>query len=223
MVLDPSRGTKFYRNSNDPLHIHLSIPQKGSTAKILLIHGEHIAIQKVNLQTEIIPISPHQEYLLANLSQFTLTIEFDHDPNMHEILFDPYRYEQNPYGIIDPEEFRNSQIVPDGYMDILPKWYSIKFTYPTRNLIYIRPQLGLSIQAHRKRTEDWKVIQGHPLVIANSRIHYSVHPGDTFHTEIGKFHAIFNNTNSWAVIEEHYSGKFEEEDIIRVFNPNHYH
>jgi mannose-6-phosphate isomerase-like protein (cupin superfamily) len=91
------------------------------------------------------------------------------------------------------------------------------------NLIYVRPQSGLSIQDHTKRTEDWKVIQGHPLIIANSRIHYSVQPGDNFHTRKGKYHAIFNNTDNWVVIEERYTGTFEEKDIIRVFNPNRYY
>jgi mannose-6-phosphate isomerase-like protein (cupin superfamily) len=66
-------------------------------------------------------------------------------------------------------------------------------------------------------------VEGHPFIIANSKMHYSVNPGDTFHTDRGKIHAIFNPTNEWVAIEETYTGKFEEEDILRIFNPNHYH
>jgi len=32
-----------------------------------------------------------------------------------------------------------------------------------------------------------------------------------------------NNLEQFVLIEEKWSGKFDEEDIIRAFNPNNYH
>ncbi len=55
----------------------------------------------------------------------------------------------------DPEEFKSQHPVPDGYIDILTKWYSIKFTYPEFNYIFIRPGVGISLQMHAMREEHW--------------------------------------------------------------------
>jgi mannose-6-phosphate isomerase-like protein (cupin superfamily) len=220
--LHPSRGTKLYRNSKNPLIINVSAKDVVDIIEILLIKGELIEIQKLDSENRTIKILPNQEYLLVNLSSVPIFFEYDQNPDTHEQLFDPYRYETNPFDVIDPETFKKTHSIPEGYSDILAKWYSIKFTYPDKNLIHIRPHLGISIQSHTKRTEDWKIIQGHPIIIANSKVHYTVNPGDEFQTDSGKIHAIFNNTDDWVVIEESYTGTFEEEDIVRVFNPNHY-
>lgn len=222
VVLKSCRGTKLFRNREENLTIQVSGNNGQIITKILLIRGEHIGIRKIDSNKHTIQVSPNQEYFLVNLSNTELTLDFTQNPQMHELLFDPYQYEKNPFEIINPDVFQKTHSVPKGYIDILPKWYSIKFTYPNKNLIYIRPHLGVSIQSHTKRTEDWTVIEGRPIIIANSKMFYSVNPGDKFHTDSGNIHSIFNHMDSWAIIEEIYSGKFEEEDIVRIFNPNHY-
>ena len=223
IVLHPSRGTKLYRNGETPSHIDVGAKDFVTIIEILLIQGGDISIQKLDIRNNIIEILPNQEYLCVNLSNVPITLNFDQSPEEHELLFDPYQYENNLFEVINPEEFKHTHSVPGGYIDILPKWYSVKFTYPKKNLIFIRPHLGISIQSHTKRTEDWKIIEGHPLIIADSKVYYSVNPNDTFHTDSGNIHAIFNNTDDWVAIEETYTGIFEEQDIVRVFNPNRYY
>ncbi len=222
LVLHPSRGTKLYRIAETPLQIEIGAKEHVLKIEILLIQGEDVSIQKLDIHSNIIQLLPKQEFLCVNLSNVPITLKFNQNTSILEVLFDPYEFENSPFDEVNPEEFKQTHSVPDGYMDILSKWYSIKFTYPTKNLIFIRPHLGVSIQSHLKRSEDWTIVQGTPIIIANSQIFYSVHPGDTFHTDKGKLHSIFNPTNEWVVLEEHYDGQFEEEDIIRVFNPNHY-
>ncbi len=223
LVLAPSRGSKLYRNHDEPLQIQVKGEGGSWLVPMLLIAGTQIEFRDIERSNSTIQIKPTQEYLLINLSNRSITLEFSQDYRNHDILFDPYRYENSPFAAIDPSEFTKTHTIPPGYNDILTKWYSIKFTYPEKNLIFLRPHLGISIQSHIKRTEDWRIIEGHPYIIANSVMHYVVKPGDTFHTDNGKIHAIFNPTDEWVAIEETYTGKFDEEDIMRIFNPNHYH
>jgi hypothetical protein len=222
IVLNSSRGTNLYRNGEDPLRIELGAREFLTKIDILLVQGNDVSAQKVDIRDNSIHILPKQEYQIVNLSSVPITLKFEIDPLSQEILFDPYKYEEKPFDTIDPAEFIKDHPVPKGYIDILAKWYSIKFTYPNKNLIHIRPYLGISIQLHTERAEDWKIIQGHPIIIANSKIYYSVNPDDTFHTDRENLHGILNPTNNWVIIEEKYTGKFEEDDIKRVFNPNHY-
>ena len=39
---------------------------------------------------------------------------------------------------------------------------------------------------------------------------------------LGAMHTVINPTDDWILIKEHCEGTFDEEDIVRVFNPNHY-
>jgi mannose-6-phosphate isomerase-like protein (cupin superfamily) len=223
IVLNPSRGTKLYRNQENPLHILVSTKNYVKPCLSLLIDGNFIGFLKLDSQNFPITISPRNEFLLVNLSDVPFSLELDHNPKELECLFDPYLYEKKPFEIINPADFISTHSVSRGYIDVLAKWYSIKFTYPDKNLIHIRPHMGISIQSHTKRNEDWEIIKGHPIIIANSEMHYSVKPNDHFHVNKGELHGIFNPTDEWVVIKEKYSGEFEEDDIIRVFNPNHYY
>ena len=222
LVIQPSRGTKLYRNRESKLKVEIGAQEYINQIEILVLQGKDVSIQKIDIRNNRIQFLPNQEFLLVNLSSVSVTLKFSVDTDTFEVVFDPYAYEKSHYDKILPEEFTQSHSIPEGYVDILSKWYSIKFTYPKKNLIFIRPHLGISIQSHTKRTEDWVIVQGHPIIIANSKVHYSVKPGDEFHTDQGNIHAIFNPTDNWVAIEETYSGIFEEEDIVRIFNPNHY-
>ena len=60
---------------------------------------------------------------------------------------------------------REEHPIPDGYIDTLPKWYSIKYTYPDFNYIFVCPGLGISIQVDSMREEYWEVLEGHPIIL----------------------------------------------------------
>ncbi|MBN2154704.1 MAG: hypothetical protein JW776_01490 [Candidatus Lokiarchaeota archaeon] len=223
LILKSSRGTKLYQNTDTKMRINLDSKGYLSNSEFLIIQGNSISLHKLTTDVNPLIIPFNQAYMVVNLSDHPFLLTFSHDYSKHFILFDPYRYEKHPPDVINPKEFEMVHNVPKGYIDILPKWYSIKFTYPTRNIIYIRPNLGISIQKHTKRTEEWRILEGYPIIIANSQVYYSVKPGDIFHTDRGKMHSVFNPTDKWVIIEESYEGTFAEEDIIRIFNPNHYH
>jgi mannose-6-phosphate isomerase-like protein (cupin superfamily) len=123
-------------------------------------------------------------------------------------------------------EFCKKYNVPGGYIDILNKWYSIKFTYPDYNLIYIKPETGISIQIHQFRDEHWKILEGNPIIINANLVHYFAEKGTEFLNAKMMYHSVLNpnkNPEQFVIIEEKWSGKFDEEDITRLFNPNNYH
>ncbi|MFX0136982.1 MAG: hypothetical protein ACFFDN_25310, partial [Candidatus Hodarchaeota archaeon] len=124
-----------------------------------------------------------------------------------------------------PELFREIYNVPKGYIDTLPKWYSFKFIYPDYNLIFIRPEFGLSIQIHKYRNEYWEILDGKPIIINGNTVHYFVESGKKFQNLINTYHSIINpnkKENKFVVIKEKWNGIFDEKDIERVFNPNQY-
>ena len=54
---------------------------------------------------------------------------------------------------------------------------------------------------------------------------YYVENGIKLDNPKGSLHSIINpnkDPNKWVIIKESWSGKFDEEDIERIFNPNHY-
>ncbi len=222
LVLQPSRGTKLYRNGETELHVEIGVKEKINRIEILLIQHNDVSVHKLEIHNNTIDFLPNEEFLCVNLSNVPITLKFNIDPSLLKVLFDPYEFENSPFDVIVPEEFKLIHSIPDGYIDVLAKWYSIKFTYPKKNLIFLRPHLGVSIQSHSKRSEDWRIIEGRPIIIANSKVYYHVTPGDAFHTDKGNIHAVFNPSEEWVLIEETYTGVFEEEDIVRLFNPNHY-
>ena len=125
-----------------------------------------------------------------------------------------------------PEQFIDRYNVPKGFIDTLPMWYSFKFTYPNYNLIFIRPEFGLSIQIHKERNEFWEVLDGKPIIINGNKVHYYVESGIKFQNKINTFHSVINpnkEVDKFIIIKERWSGKFDENDIKRIFNPNNYY
>jgi mannose-6-phosphate isomerase-like protein (cupin superfamily) len=187
----------------------------------LLIPADHVGLVGHHGLTLIIP--PDVPYMILNTSTVNITVELKESPASERILYDPYKFEHEDHSDYDPKEFQKSHNVPEGYVDTLPKWYSVKFTYPQFNYIFVRPSLGLSLQIHKMREEHWEILQGSPIIIADHKVYYNVHPGQKFSIPFGTFHTVINpSAIEWVLFKESYDGSFDENDIIRVFNPNHY-
>ena len=229
-TLKTGRGTKLYQNSDTSISVNIS-PSKPNESpqwdEILMILGDLVApinhLGRNSSRGLQIIIPPFSQYMVINSGKIDLVLSFKSDSTNHEILYDPYLYEEESHKNYDPEEFKSQHPVPDGYLDILTKWYSIKFTYPEFNYIFIRPGVGISLQMHAMREEHWEVLQGQPIIIAGSKISYDTKLNSQFDISLGAFHTVINPSDSeWVLIKESCKGKFDEEDIIRVFNPNHY-
>ncbi len=228
--LKSGRGTNLFQNIDASLTIDISSAKPTESPKwdeILMILGTLIApinhLGRISPHGLQIVIPPFSQYMVINSGKIDLDLSFDLNTKNHKIMYDPYLYEKEIHKNYDPEEFKSHHPVPDGYIDILSKWYSIKFTYPDFNYIFIRPGLGISLQIHAMREEHWEVLQGQPIIIAGSKISYDTKLKSQFDIPLGAFHTVTNPSDSeWVLIKESYTGKFDEEDIVRIFNPNHY-
>lgn len=228
-----SRGTKLRRNNGSSITLKITQSQSAQAQtpqwdQILMILGTLIApinhLGRISPSGLEIIIPPFSQYMVINSGEIDLQLFFGADIENHEILYDPYFYENEEHMNYDPDEFKAQHPVPDGYIDILPKWYSIKFTYPNYNYIFIRPRLGISLQMHAMREEHWEILQGRPIIIAGSEVSYETVPGSKFSIPLGALHTVINPSDSeWVLIKESYTGRFDEQDIVRVFNPNHYY
>ncbi|MHA1724369.1 MAG: hypothetical protein ACTSXH_05945 [Promethearchaeota archaeon] len=217
-ALFPERGTCLRVNNSTSLRIELDPPIKEN---ILVINGEHFFYEK--LTEDRLIIAPNMPYMIINRSKFKIILNYNKEIKYHSILYDPYKFENKNLKTINPEEFKQIYEVPDGYVDILAKWYSIKFTYPRYNLIYIKPEMGISIQKHALRDEFWEVLGGNPIILSGNKVYYFVKEREKFMNKKGDFHAIFNpNKGLYVILKESWSGQFDEKDIQRVFNPNKY-
>ncbi len=218
-IIEPEKGTLLRKNGSKILII--TIPEE-LLDKIFIINHTDFLIGNISLNK--LEIAPNNYYMIINKSISLLEIEYNLDISNHEIIYDPYIYENDEKMNIDPQEFIKTHKVPSGYTDILSKWYSIKFTYLDYSLLYIKPNLGISIQTHKKRNEKWEILGGKPIILIGNKVHYFVESGSIFKHNLGTFHTIINPNkyNTFAKLKENWSGKFEEEDIERVFNPNAY-
>ncbi|TFF99800.1 MAG: hypothetical protein EU541_03925 [Promethearchaeota archaeon] len=218
--LAPDRGTKLRKNGSEVLKISVNFETLGN---IFIINESEFLTDKISAEDLI--ISPHSHYMLINKANYVITVKYDKDISSHQVIYDPYKYENEEKRQIDPHQFKSSHEVPDGYIDILPKWYSIKFTYPDYNIIYIKPEMGISFQIHKERTEYWEIIGGNPIILNDHTLHYFVRSGTKFKNHIGTYHSIINpnqKDGEYVILKERWSGNFDEQDIKRVFNPNHY-
>lgn len=234
IILKSGRGTKMYRNGDSKLEISIdfkdgmdNLSSEIHEMNLMYIIGTSLKYDKVsNLFTDLknakITIPAKTEYMIVNTTHRELILNLSNDTEDQYLVYDPYLYESEDHKTVDSEEFKQNHDIHPGYIDILAKWYSIKFTYPNENLIFIRPGLGISYQTHKMRQERWKVETGHPIIISGDKVIYNTNPGDEFEHPVGGIHTIINPTNDWISITETYNGEFDEEDISRIFNPNKY-
>jgi mannose-6-phosphate isomerase-like protein (cupin superfamily) len=220
-TIKPNRGTSLRKNGDNELII--SIDPK-YLSKMFLVNGTSFFAG--NLKASNLKVKSKDYYMIINKWDKNVIVKYNTNINHHEIIYDPYKFELSKKRKIDPENFSKIHNVPNGYIDVLNKWYSIKFTYPDYNLIYIEPEIGISVQIHQYRSEHWKILKGYPIIINANKVYYFVEEGTEFLSPKMTYHSVINpnkNPKEFVIIEERWSGKFDEDDITRVFNPNNYH
>ncbi len=177
------------------------------------------------IRSENLTVAPNTHYMVINKAEHEFQVHYNYDISNHPIVYNPYKYTDQVKQKIDPKAFQSSHEVPEGYKDILAKWYSIKFTYSEFNLIFIKPEMGISFQIHRVRTEYWEILGGKPIVLNGNKVYYYVESGTHFKNPIGAYHSIINPNNQdgeYVILKERWGGHFDEKDIKRVYNPNRY-
>lgn len=220
-IIQPKKGTNLRKNGQEKLTILID---SNALKKIFLINGTTFFTQ--NLTASNLVVKPNDCYMIINKGDEEINVKYSIVISGHIVIYEPYMYESFKKESFDPIQFSKKFNVPDGYIDTLAKWYSIKFTYPDYNLIYIKPKIGISIQTHKFRSEMWKVLKGKPIIINGNKVHYFVENGTEFLNAKMTYHSVINPNNNpeqFVLIEEKWSGEFDEEDIIRAFNPNNYH
>ncbi len=218
----PGRGTELRKNLNQSLTISVASPAPN---KIRILVGDTFyPYSELTSKSNKIEIKNQENYWIINLSESEGYVILESDADLkYKVLYDPYLLEHADKRDFDAKEMQKKFGVPDGFIDTLPKWYSIKFTYPNYNLIFVRPGVGISVQTHTKRNEHWEIVSGNPYIIVGNKIHYDVASNTKFDIPIGTEHTIINpNKDEWVSLKETYTGIFDEKDIERVYNPNNY-
>lgn len=216
----PQRSTVLRRNGSQDLKIEIV---KKNLQEIFLINGTTFKTEEISSSDLL--IKPNSFYMVINIGKNSLDLYYNQDISSHLIIYDPYKYESSQRIPLRPEIFLKRYNISEDYIDTLPKWYSFKFSYPNYNLIFVRPEFGLSIQLHQYRNEVWEILEGNPIIINRDKVYYFVKTGITFQTPINTYHSVINpnkERNKYVVLKESWSGKFDENDINRVFNPNKY-
>ncbi len=219
ITLNAERGSPLWQAP--PSGVTLEILD-GELSQVAGILGDHFFAQ---WPFKLRAIHPPLAIMVINLGKSPVKFLLSTPMSPEQILWDPYVHEQAPPPEINPDAFKREETpvpVPDGYVDTLAKWYSVKYSYLDYNLIFIRPQLGISFQTHAQRGEHWEIMAGSPIIVAGSHVTFDAKVGTHFELPVGSVHGIINPSKEWAAIKETWSGYFDEQDITRVFNPNHY-
>ncbi|MFX1500228.1 MAG: hypothetical protein ACFFDH_04600 [Promethearchaeota archaeon] len=217
----PNKRSTFLRKTNSK-ELIIEINQK-PLSDIFLINGSDFKTKEIK-DSDLV-VKPNSYYMIINNGKGSLKIIYNQDISNHQIVYDPYKFETSQRILLESQWFKERYSIPEGYIDILPKWYSFKFTYKDFNLIFIRPEFGLSIQVHKYRNESWEILEGNPIIINGSNVYYFVEDGRTFQNPINTYHSIINpnkDKKKFVLIKEKWNGIFDEYDIDRVFNPNHF-
>ncbi|MFX0040034.1 MAG: hypothetical protein ACFFCY_11350 [Promethearchaeota archaeon] len=218
--IPPQKSTSLRKNSSQQLKICII---KDRFNDIFLINGDSFLTEGI-LDSDLV-IKPKSYYMVINNGKEVLKIKYNQDISNHKVIYNPYKFEFSKKVNLDSEFFKKRYNIPEGYIGTLPKWYSFKFTYPEHNLIFIKPEYGLSIQIHNYRNEVWEILKGKPIIISKNKVHYFVKTGTIFHNPINAYHSVFNpnkEKDEFVIIKEKWNGNFDEEDIRRIFNPNQY-
>lgn len=219
-IIPTQRSSLLRRNGSQELIIEV---EDKKYKDLFLINGSDFITEDI-AESDLI-IKPNSYYMVINNGIKQININYNQDISRHNIIYNPYKFEFSKKIILDRYFFEDKYEIPEGYIDVLPKWYSFKFIYPDYNLIFVRPEFGISIQIHYYRKEFWEILKGEPIVINENKIYYFVKEGTKFQSSINTFHSIINankEENTFIMIKEKWSGDFHENDIKRVFNPNHY-
>ncbi len=216
--IGPKKGTSLRKNGSKSLAITIG---GGILYDIIMIIGSTIS-QKITKSDLHVPSDEY--YMIINNSNLSdLEIFYDQDISKHEIIYDPYKFENIEKTALLAKFFIEQYDIPKNYTIILPKWYSFKFSYPDYNLIFIKPGLGISFQVHKNRNEIWEILEGEPIIIAGNNVYYEVEKGIKFEIPINTIHSVINpSIKNFVLLKETWTGKFDEKDITRIFNPNNF-
>ncbi|MFX0069828.1 MAG: hypothetical protein ACFFAO_01945 [Candidatus Hermodarchaeota archaeon] len=220
-IIYPQKSTVLRKNNDQKLKLFINEDQLKS---VFLINNTRFITE--NLSLFDLEINPHDYYMIINNANDAIEIEYDLDVSNHQIVYNPFKHENSEKINLKEEFFKERFKVPKGYIDTLPKWYSFKFTYPEYNLIFIKPELGISIQIHESRSESWEIIAGKPIILSGNIVYYYVKKGTIIQHSENTYHTIINpnkDPEAFVMVKERWSGNFMEEDIQRVFNPNNYY
>ena len=80
--------------------------------------------------------------------------------------------------------------------------------------LWIEPDMRISYQFHRYRTEDWVVVEGNGTITRND-VEEEAKIGDTFFIGIEQRHRIKGGKNGITIIEVQ-RGDCKEDDIVRL-------
>ena len=80
--------------------------------------------------------------------------------------------------------------------------------------LFVEPDMRISLQFHRYRTEDWVVVNGNGT-ITQGNLETECKVGDTFFIPIEQRHRIMGGKNGITIIEVQ-RGKCVEDDIVRL-------
>ena len=86
-------------------------------------------------------------------------------------------------------------------------------TYCVKQL-WVEPEMRISLQFHRYRTEDWIVVDGDGIITQNN-LDTEASVGDKFFIGIEQRHRITGGKNGINIIEVQ-RGDCREEDIVRL-------
>jgi mannose-6-phosphate isomerase-like protein (cupin superfamily) len=214
------RSSSLRKNNSKKLELFID---KNSLTNIFLINGN--SFKTINVKESDLIVDPHENYMIINNGWQPIDIDYNLDVSDHQVLYDPYLHENSEKINFTKELFLEKYDIPKNYIDTLPKWYSFKFTYPNYNLIFVKPEFGLSIQFHKNRVEFWEILDGEPIIINEDKIYYYVKNGMKFENKINSYHSVINpnkGIDEFVLIKERWKGIFDENDIQRIFNPNDY-
>ena len=217
-IIPADRSSTLKKNSRKELKISIS---QDNYDKVIILNGPSFITEGISKSNLLVKSNDY--YMIINKGSTGIEITYSKDVSNHEIVYDPYKYENSEKVNYKLEKMKEIFEIPEGYIDTLPKWYSFKFTYPHYNIIIVRPELGISIQIHDLRSEYWEILDGKPIIINGTDVHYFVENGSEFEIPINTLHSVINpNKDKFVILKERWEGEFNEEDITRVHNPNNY-
>ncbi|GAH85525.1 unnamed protein product, partial [marine sediment metagenome] len=123
-IIQPEKGTNLRKNGQEELTILID---SNALKKIFLINGTTFFTK--DLSASNLVVKPNDYYMVINKGDEEINVKYSIDISSHIVIYEPYMYGSSKNERIDPIRFSKRYNVPDGYIDTLAKWYSIKFTY----------------------------------------------------------------------------------------------
>jgi mannose-6-phosphate isomerase-like protein (cupin superfamily) len=219
-VIPPGRSTVLRINNAQELRISIA---EHYFENIFIINDSAFITENISNPDLSFKLNSH--YMIINNGTDDIEVNYNQNISDHEIVYDPYKFENSKKENLKADYFKVRYEIPNDHVNTLPKWYSFKFSYPKFNLIFVKPEFGLSIQIHNDRNEFWEILEGDPIIINANKLHYYVEKGRKFSIPIDTYHSIINpnkENDKYIVLRETWNGKFNEKDIKRIFNPNEY-